>query len=271
MTAQLWNSRLKRPVKIAETELSQIFSGDHRLMAGVPVKLIERSDVAEGTTAFSFERPSQFEFKAGQSADFTLISPPETDAEGNTRAFSIASPPHEPRLMITTRMRNSAFKRVLKSMTIGGEILIEGPFGAMTLHNNATRPAVLLAGGIGITPFRSMILRASHEHLPHKITLFYANRNPEAAAFLDELLGQQKLNANFKVVATVSDTGKAGSIWRGERGHIDKNMIVGHVGALNGPIYYIAGPPSMVLAMQKLLNAAGVDDDDIRSESFSGY
>ncbi len=240
-------------------------------MAAQTIKLLKRTEVAEGTMAFSFQRPAGFEYKAGQSADFTLLNPPETDAEGNTRAFSLASPPHEPDLTITTRMRNTAFKRVLKSMKIGSELMMDGPFGAMTLHNNATRPAVFLAGGIGITPFRSMILRASHEKLPHKITLFYANRNPEAAAFLAELYEQEKKNAQFKLVATVDETGKKGDPWKGETGHIDKHMILKYVNPLNGPIYYLAGPPSMVTAMQKMLNEAGVDDDDIRLEAFSGY
>jgi ferredoxin-NADP reductase len=239
-------------------------------MAVQTIKLLKRIDVAEGTTAFTFQRPEGFEFKAGQSGDFTLVNPPETDGEGNTRAFSFASPPHEPDITITTRMRNTAFKRVLKSMKIGSELTLDGPFGAMTLHNNATRPAVLLAGGIGITPFRSMILRASHEHLPHRITLFYANRN-QAAAFLAELYNQEKRNANFKLVATVDEPGKSVAGWKGETGHIDKNMLMKYVAPLNGPIYYLAGPPSMVTAMQKLLNEAGVDDDDIKLEAFSGY
>lgn len=240
-------------------------------MTGKPIKLLQRSNVAEGTMAFKLERPADFDFKAGQSADVTLINPPETDAEGNTRAFSIASPPHEKELTITTRMRNTAFKRVFGAMKIGTEIMIEGPFGALTLHNNSTKPAVFIAGGIGITPFRSMILRATHEHLPHTITLFYANRNPEAAAFLNELSGQQDQNPKFRLVATVDDTEKSHAGWKGEIGHIDKTMIARYVKPLTGPIYYLAGPPTMVTAMQRVLNEAGVDDDDIRSESFSGY
>ncbi len=240
-------------------------------MSAQTIKLLKRFDVAEGTTAFTFQRPAGFEFKAGQSGDFTLVNPPETDGEGNTRAFSIASPPHEPDIMITTRMRNTAFKRVLKSMRIGSELILDGPFGAMTLHNNTARPGVLIAGGIGITPFRSMILRASHEHLPHKITLFYANRNPEAAAFLDEFHKQEQQNANFKLVATIDETGKSWSGWKGETGHIDRKMIANYINPLNGPVYYLAGPPSMVMAMQKMLNEVGVNDDDIKLEAFSGY
>jgi ferredoxin-NADP reductase len=161
-------------------------------MAAQTIKLLSRMDVAEATMAFIFRRPDNFDFKAGQSADFTLINPPETDAEGNTRAFSIASPPHELELMITTRMRNTAFKRTLKSMKIGTELTIDGPLGSMSLHNNASRPAVFLAGGIGITPFRSMVLRAAKDHLAHSLYLFYYNRSAEADAFLEELQDLEK-------------------------------------------------------------------------------
>src|SRR5580704_6423939 len=81
------------------------------LMADLKSKLIRREEVAEGTMAFHFEKPSGFTFKAGQSADVTLVDPPDTDAEGNTRTFSIASPPFENELVFTTRMRDTAFKR----------------------------------------------------------------------------------------------------------------------------------------------------------------
>src|SRR5215472_11055302 len=98
------------------------------------IKLIERFEVAESTMAFRFEKPDGWAFKPGQSVDLTLIAPPETDAEGNTRTFSIASAPHEPALTVATRMRNTAFKRVLKSTPIGFEVKIDGPFGSFGLH-----------------------------------------------------------------------------------------------------------------------------------------
>lgn len=105
------------------------------------VKLISREEVAEGTMAFRFQKPSNWTYKAGQSLDMTLLNPPETDAEGNTRAFSLASAPQEDFLMIATRMRDTAFKRTLKALPIGAEVKIEGPFGNLTLHNKATRAA----------------------------------------------------------------------------------------------------------------------------------
>ena len=134
--------------------------------------LQNRREVAQGTMAFRFEKPPGWVFTAGQYLDLTLVDPPETDAEGNTRSFSVASAPGEDTLMVATRMRDTAFKRVLKTMSIGGSVTIEGPSGDLTLPVDSSRPVVLLAGGIGITPFRSMLVHAAREKLPHRLFLF---------------------------------------------------------------------------------------------------
>lgn len=233
--------------------------------------LLGRQEVAEGTMEFVLEKPAGFNFKAGQNADYTLLNPPETDAEGNKRTFSFVSPPSADRLVWATRMRDSAFKRVMKTLPIGTELQLDGPYGDMTLHNNAERPAVFLAGGIGITPFRSMVVDAAQRKLPHKIFLFYSNRRPEDAAFLRELMDLQHQNPHYTFVGTMTQMEKSSQPWQGERGYINKEMLVKFVGNLSGPVYYIAGPPSLVAAMRKMLNEAGVNDDDIRTEEFPGY
>jgi ferredoxin-NADP reductase len=235
------------------------------------VKLKRRTEVAEGTMAFSFEKPAGFLFKAGQFLEFTLMSPPETDAEGDGRAFSIASAPHEEMLMIATRMRDTAFKRVLGSMPLESEVKVEGPFGDLVLHNNQARAAVFLAGGIGITPFRSMVVRAAKEQLPHHLFLFYSNRRPEDAPFLEELKGLERANPKFKFVGTMTEMAKSRRSWDGETGFLDYKMLSRYLQGAASPIYYIAGPPAMVTALRDMLNHAGVDDDDIRVEEFSGY
>ena len=169
------------------------------LVAGQASKLMRREEVAEGTMAFHFEKPSGFNFKAGQFADVTLTDPPETDAEGNTRTFSIASPPFENELVFTTRMRDTAFKRSLRKVPLATEVKIGSAAGSFTLHKNRAKPAVFLAGGIGITPFLSIVRQADHDRLPHKLYLFYSNRRPEDAAFLDTLQTLEKTNPNFQL------------------------------------------------------------------------
>jgi len=233
--------------------------------------LTGREEVAEGTMAFHIAKPADFQFRAGQFIDLTLIDPRETDAEGNTRAFSLASAPFDEELMIVTRMRDTAFKRVLRSAPVGMRFKIEGPSGSFVLHRKADKPAVFLAGGIGITPFLSIIRQATHENDPHQIYLFYSNRRPEDSVFLDVLNEATTENSNFHLIATMAEMDKSHREWKGETGFINKEMLMKHLPSLQGPIYYLAGPPAMVAAMRRMLTEAGVDEDDIRTEEFSGY
>jgi ferredoxin-NADP reductase len=234
-------------------------------------RLTSRQEVADRTIAFHFEKPAGWIFKPGQTIDVALLDPPETDAEGNTRTFSIASTPDDKTIMVATRMRDTAFKRVLSKMPTGSAVQIDGPFGNLTLHNKATRPAVILTGGIGITPFRSIVVHATKAKLPHKIILFYSNRRPEDAAFLEELETLQKENPSFRLIPTMTLMERSHRPWQGEKGQINQAMLSRHAGGLDSPVYYIAGPPGMVAGLRAVLNSNGVDDDDIRTEEFPGY
>ena len=240
-------------------------------MAAYKIKLWRRDEVAEGTTAVYFEKPEGFQFKAGQFLRFTMIDPADIDSEGNTRTFSIASAPHEEHLMIATRMRDTAFKRLLKTMPVGSEIEIKGPYGKMTMHDDPARPAVFLTGGIGITPFRSIALDAARSALPHRIRLFYSNRRPEDAGFLDPLTELERINPNYRLIATMTSAATSSRPWTGETGHINAEMLSRHVEDLREAVYYIAGPQGLVSAMQKTLGEAGVSEADIRAEQFTGY
>lgn len=233
--------------------------------------LVSRQKVAESTVAFRLERPSGGTFQAGQFLDMTLLAPSETDAEGDTRAFSIASAPHEETLMVATRLRESAFKRVLMKMPLGTAVTIAGPSGDLTLDHNVNRPAVFLAGGIGITPFRSIVLHAAKAGLPQRMYLFYSNRRPEDAPFLEELQALEKTNPNYKLIASMTKMEKSTQPWQGETGHIDKEMLARHVNDPISPIYYIAGPTEMVRGLLSMVRDIGVNDTDIRAEEFAGY
>jgi ferredoxin-NADP reductase len=234
-------------------------------------KLKGREEVAEQTMAFRFEKPAGFTFIAGQFVDLTLLNPPKTDAEGNGRGFSIASAPYEDFLMVATRERDTAFKQVLKSLPLGTEVKMEGPFGDLKLHHDKSRAAVVLTGGIGITPFRSILLNAAKEKLPIPIFLFYGNRRPEDAAFLGELQELEKRNPHYKLIACMSEMEKSHRPWGGEKGQIDAPMLAKYLKGVVSPLYYITGPPAMVKAMHKLLRDTGVDDDNVRTEEFAGY
>jgi ferredoxin-NADP reductase len=240
-------------------------------MAAFETELLGRAEVAAGTMAFRFSRPSAFDFRAGQAMTLTLLNPPETDAKGPRRTFSIASAPSEDTLMIATRMRDTAFKRTLKAMPGGTRVQLRGPIGKFTLDAEDDRPAVMLAGGIGITPFLSMVRQAAIDSLRRDVHLFYSNRTPGSAPFLQELLALQLRNPRFRVTATMTGLDDSAGHWDGTRGPIDIDMLSRHIPDLLEPGYYVAGPPAMVASMRALLTAAGVRREQIRTDEFFGY
>ncbi len=223
------------------------------------IALRRREGGAAGTCAFYFVKPTGFSHQAGQNALLTLPD----GSEGHT--FTIASAPHEPDLMFATRMRDSAYKRALAAAPIGASFKLDGPAGVMVLHEDATRPAVFLAGGIGITPFLAMARDAEARLLPHRILLLYSNRRPQDAAFLAEL--EHMRNRNFRVVATMTDAAD----WPGEKRLISRELVAEHVSDVREPVFYFAGPPGLTMAVQGMLDEMGVKEEDMRSEEFYGY
>lgn len=173
--------------------------------------------------------------------------------------------------MIATRLRDTAFKRTLRTMPRGTEVRIEGPLGNLTLHNTPARPAVFASGGIGITPIRSILWNAARQKLPHRIFLFYSNRRPEDAPFLQELDALQRENPNYSLVATMTKVEELRHPWHGETGYITREMLSKYLTGVVSAIYYITGPAAMVTGLRAVLNSAGVNDDDIRTEEFTGY
>jgi ferredoxin-NADP reductase len=233
------------------------------------IKLTSKREIAEGTMAFHFEKPAGLEFRAGQFCDLTLLEPSETDAEGNIRGFSLVNAPFEDEIIVATRMRDTAFKRVLKEMPVGTEVEFDGPYGDFTLHKNADTPAVFLIGGIGVTPVLSMIAQATHDKTDHKITLLHSSRSPKDLPFIAEFTKLAADNPNFTYVMVASDD--SDDDWQGERGLIDKSMVEKYVDDMTAPKFYLSGPEVMVKAMRGLLIELSADEDNIRTEEFSGY
>ena len=220
---------------------------------------------------FRFAKPADFKFEAGHSVSVSLIDPPEIDHKGNSRSFSLVSAPYETELVIATRMRDTAFKRSLKAMPAGGRIHLRGPAGKFTLDGADVQRAVFLAGGIGITPFVSMLRQTAHDRRGRDLWMFYSNRRPEDAAFLDELVGLQQRNSRYRFVGTMTEMEKSSRPWTGETGFLDRAMLERHLKDLSTSTYYVAGPPGLVETMQKMLADAGVPDEAIRTDEFYGY
>jgi ferredoxin-NADP reductase len=157
-------------------------------MPKLTARLAEREQIADATYAFQFDVGGKpFTYKSGQTMDIIQPQPRYSDEAGNRRTFSIADAPRNERLLVATRNRGSAFKRSLLEAPLGLALEIDGPYGSFTLP---TKPSdvFLLAGGIGVTPFRSMVEDTRERSLDHTLTLIHSNRTPEEAPFLEELI-----------------------------------------------------------------------------------
>ena len=255
------------------------------------LELLEKIRV-EGTDVMSFKFSKQdnqvqksqttllSDYTTGQFAFFD-IGGVDNDPKGPIRHFTISSSPTEDFIMFTTRMRDSPYKKRLSTLEVGAKVKVRGPEGQFVLHDDHSKPAVFLSGGIGVTPFRSMIKYATDKQLPLKIVLFDSNRDPVNILFKKEFDEWTKLNKNLKIIYTVSEDKHddnqsitTANDWKGEYGRINKAMILKYLdnSLLNNSIFYICGPPSMLKAMQLLLQEElKISKEIIRVEEFTGY
>ncbi len=230
----------------------------------------EKREVAKGTLMVTFDLLGQeVDFEPGQYFWVELLDPPHDDEKGPRRHISVVTSPNERGVLgLCTRLRDSAFKRSLAEMPIGAEVDVEQPKGSFVLPKELDRHYVFIAGGIGITVFRSMLHYIAEEQLPYKVTLVYSNRDRESAAFLDELSELEGAIPGLQVVLTMTDE----PAWEGESRHIDAEVLQEHLGDnLNSFTYLIAGPPGMVEGVAEKLQAAGVPDEQVQAGKYSGY
>ena len=238
---------------------------------GYPSRLLSRTWVAKDTVAFQFQRPRNFLFRPGQFIDLALRGVTGNGSHRLVHTFSIASSCFASSIIVVTRMRDSDFKRALSVLPLGAEVSIRGPMGSFVLHNDVSRPAVFVAGGIGIAPFLSMLLSAAIDKTHPPVFLFFANQYVEDAAFMDTLWDLEISNRNFHFVPTFTRIEPGHRGWKGATGPISEQMLSQHIGDLQNPIYYVAGPPGMVAAAHQTLAEFAVPEEDIRIEHFAGY
>lgn len=230
--------------------------------------VVSKKEVAKGTLQVELKPAEPMDFLPGQYVDLILIDPPYQDARGPKRHFSIInSPNHKETIMFTTRLRDSAFKKTIQEMPIGGQIEIHHIGGKFILPEDTAKNYVFIAGGIGITPFMNMIRTIQENNLPHKVTLIYSNRNQESTPFLEELRELENKLPKFKLILTMTEDPN----WVREKNKVDANFIKKYLKEPNSYIYYMAGPPPMVEAVTEELKKAGVETQYIITENFTGY
>ncbi len=168
-------------------------------------------------------------------------------------------------------MRDSPFKNRLTTLRVGDPVRLAGPFGSLTLPLDRARAIVLIAGGIGVTPFVSISRQAEHDQRNQRILILYSNRRPEDAAYLSELTQRAQRNSHIALVATMTGMERSTRRWDGERSRVDTALLARLTEGFPQALYFIAGPPEMVDAIQQAAQRLGVADDAIRSEEFFGY
>jgi ferredoxin-NADP reductase len=228
----------------------------------------EKREVAKGTLLVLFAVDDYPDYRPGSYFWVELPDRGHEDEKGLRRHISLVTSPTDDGVVgLATRLRDTAFKRTLAELAVGDEVEVEEPKGSFLLPEDTSADYVFVAGGIGITVFRSMLRYIADELLPYEITLVYSNRDRESAAFLDELEELERRIEGLRVVLTMTDE----EGWQGESRRIDAALLRDHVGELEAKRFLVAGPPAMVEAVVEALHAAGVPEDRVLADKFSGY
>ena len=234
------------------------------------LKLEKVEEVGAGMYDFVFTKP-HLKFQPGQYLEWTL-GHGNTDSRGNRRYFTIASSPSEPNIRLGVKFyeKPSSFKKRMLEMTPGDEIMAGQLAGDFTLPRDETKKLVFIAGGIGITPFRSMVKYLSDHDEKRTITLLYSNRNTDEIAYRD-VFNEAARTIGIKTIYAITGAGETLPEENGHRGHIDGALIHHEVPDYHGRMFYISGTHAMVSAMETMLHKLGVSRKQIKTDFFPGF
>lgn len=233
------------------------------------LKLSRRVRVAQDTYDYFFKSDKKIQYVPGQYLEWTLPQK-KIDSRGNRRYFTIASSPTEEDLKIGVKFyqNSSSFKKTLVSMNINSEILASQLAGEFTLPKDPNKKLVFLAGGIGITPFLSMIKYLLDTRQSRPIVLLYSNKVASDIAYAD-IFSQARQELGIKTVYTLTDNATAN--WQGNVGAIDKKLITEQVPDYKDRLFYLSGPRSMVTAFEAILSKMAVKRSQIKTDFFPGF
>lgn len=224
------------------------------------LKLKEKRKESHNVTSFVFEPWKKIEFKAGQYLEWTLAHS-SSDSRGIRRYFTIASSPTENFIMLTTKFsdQSSSFKTALQKLEQGGEIIVSNLEGEFTLPKDLSKKLVFLAGGIGITPFRSMIKYLIDTGEKRNIVLLFSNKTSEDIVFKEILIEGEKKGLRTVYVNT------------DEMGYLDEDFIKKEISDWKERLFFVSGPEPMVEAFRKMLFRMGLPKNQIKTDYFPGY
>ncbi len=230
----------------------------------------ERTRIAPDTYEFVFPAPSNFRFKPGQYMEWTLAHP-DPDERGNRRYFTLASAPteHNLRLAVKFYQKSSTFKKAMLALNRNTVVVASQLAGDFVLPDNPWQKCIFIAGGIGVTPFRSMIKYLLDQHQRRPITLFYASKRIEDIVYRDVFdRAQQELG--IRTIYTVTDSTNLPANWTGKVGRITPELIRTTVPDYRNCIFYISGPRGMVDYFKDVINLLGTPGLQVRTDYFAG-
>ncbi len=234
------------------------------------LRLRERNRLSPDTYEFVFPAPPKFSFRPGQYMEWTF-GHHHPDERGNRRYFTIASSPteHNVRLAVKFDKNSSTFKRAMMASTRDMSILASQVAGDFTLPDDPNQKCIFIAGGIGVTPFRSMIKYLLDQHQRRPITLFYASRSPGEFVYRD-VFDRAQAELGIHTIYTITDSRNVPANWSGKVGRVTPEMIKTVVPDYRQCMFYISGPRGMVDSFKDSIHRLGADSLQIRTDYFAG-
>ncbi len=234
------------------------------------LKLKEKVRLAPDIYEFVFSPNRKLAFQAGQYMEWTL-GHEDSDSRGNRRYFTLASAPTEQVLKLGVKFHenSSSFKKSLLSINSDHEIVASQVAGDFVLPANHKQKCVFIAGGIGITPFRSMIKYMLDTHQRRPVMLFYANRNANEIVYKD-IFDRAEKELGIKTIYTLTDSHKLPAGWKGQVGRIKGDWIKKAVPGYRTSVFYISGPMSMINSVVESLHELGIKNSQIKTDYFPG-
>jgi glycine betaine catabolism B len=232
--------------------------------AVIETTVVSSRSMTPSIHGITLRKPTGFNFLPVQFTFLTLM----TEQGPDTRPMSLAASPTRPNLEYGVRVSDSQYKRAFVSLKPGDAVVVRGSFGDFVLDEE--RPAILVAGGIGITPLKGMAEYAADETLKIPVRLLYSNRTEDEIAYKAELEELERRNPKFRVLHTLTGENVSND-WAGSRGRIRPDLFRKAGEGLDRPVYYLCGKPSMVSAVFDLLLKMDVLEDDVKAELFRGY
>ena len=229
-----------------------------------------RRQIAPNAYEFLFTPSHQLAFAPGQYMEWTL-GLKEPDSRGNRRYFTLASAPTEPDIHLGVRFsdQSSTFKQAMLGMNRHSEIIASQIAGDFVLPRDPNQKCVFIAGGIGVTPFRSMIKYLVDTHQPRPIVMFYANHTVKDIVYKD-VFDQAEQQLGIRTIYTVSDTKGMPHGWVGLVGHLTPQNIRTYAPWYKDAIFYLSGPISLINGFKDTLHQMGIPDTQIKTDYFAG-